>query len=48
MGLVPNDTVTGLKAMLGAFSKPVGEDHVTSVIEATPDGAIMANGQRIQ
>ncbi len=48
MGLLKNDTATGIKAMLGAFSKPVGDDHLSSEITATPDGTITANGQRIK
>ncbi len=48
IGLVPEDASMGLRAMLGAFAKPVGEDHFESKIEVTPEGAIMANGQRIQ
>jgi len=34
---------------LGLFARPVeGEDAVTATFEITPDGAVMANGQRLQ
>jgi len=48
MGLLPEDASMGFRAMLGAFSKPIGEDHLESVIELGADGSIKANGQRIQ
>lgn len=48
MGLMPENASMGVRAMLGAFSKPIGEDHLESVIELGADGSIKANGQRIQ
>lgn len=49
MGLVPQDQVMGFRMMLALFARPgEGPDTLTSRIEITPEGAIMANGQRIQ
>ncbi len=48
MGLLPDQTAAGIRAMVGAFSKPVGDDHIRSTIEAAADGTITANGQRIK
>lgn len=47
-GLVPQDASLGLRAMLGAFARPVGEDQLESKIEVTSEGAVLANGQRIK
>ena len=44
LGLVPPDAVLGLRGMLGAFAKPVGEDAYESLIEFKPDGTVTANG----
>lgn len=48
MGLIPQDQVMGVKMMLGLFARSVGEDEMESVLEITEDGAILANGQRLQ
>ncbi len=49
LGLVPTDASFGIRAMLGAFASPGDDaDHFVSTIELTPDGAVMANGQRIR
>jgi len=48
MGLVQSDQAMGIKGMLAAFARPVGEDHFASKIEVTGDGAVLANGQRIR
>ncbi len=48
MGLLKDKQAMGFKGMLGAFAKPAGEDHLTSRIEVTEDGAITANGQRLK
>lgn len=49
MGVVPQDQAMGARMMLGMFAKPGdGPDTLTSQIEFKPDGAILANGQRIQ
>ncbi|MEZ5911207.1 MAG: DUF2125 domain-containing protein [Paracoccaceae bacterium] len=49
MGLLPQDQAMGARMMMGLFAKPGdGEDTLVSKIEITPDGAVMANGQRLQ
>lgn len=48
MGLLPEEQVMGARMMLGAFATPVGDDQLTSRIEFTEDGQILANGQRLQ
>jgi hypothetical protein len=48
MGLLPSEQVMGARMMLGMFATPVGDDQLTSRIEVTEDGQIIANGQRIQ
>lgn len=47
MGLVPEDQVMGFRMMMGMFATVVGDDMLTSKIEVTPDGGILANGQRL-
>jgi hypothetical protein len=49
MGLVPEDQATGFRMMLGIFAQPgASEDELVSKIEVTPDGQVLANGQRIR
>jgi len=49
LGLVPEDQVMGIRMMLALFARPgEGPDTLTSKIEMTPEGQILANGQRIQ
>ncbi|MFN3937198.1 MAG: DUF2125 domain-containing protein [Gemmobacter sp.] len=49
MGMLPQDQAMGARMMMGLFGRPgAGEDTLTSRIEVTPDGAVLANGQRIQ
>lgn len=48
MGLMPEEQVMGARMMLGMFTTAVGDDQLTSRIEVTPDGALLANGQRLQ
>lgn len=49
MGLVPQDQLMGVRMMLALFTRPGdGPDTLTSKIEMTPEGQILANGQRIQ
>lgn len=48
LGLVPGDAAMGIRAMSGAFAKPVGDDELESKIELTEEGGILANGQRIK
>ena len=48
MGLVPADQAMGVRMMMGVFGKMDGPDTLTSRIEMTRDGQIVANGQRIR
>ena len=49
MGLVPADQAMGMRMMLGMFARPTGEgDTLSSQIEVTPDGRVVANGQRLR
>jgi hypothetical protein len=48
LGLIPPDASMGIRAMLGVFAKPMGDDHFETKVEFTPEGGILANGQRIQ
>ena len=48
MSLVPEDQAMGARMMMGLFGKMEGEDTLTSKIEITPEGAILANGQRLR
>ena len=48
MGLVPQDQAMGARMIIGLFSTPSDPDTLNTQITVTPDGAISANGQRIQ
>lgn len=49
MGLVPEDQAMGVRMMMGLFARPGdGDDTLVSKIEVTEDGAVLANGQRLQ
>lgn len=49
MGLLPSDQAMGARMMMGLFARPGdGADTLVSTIEVTPEGALMANGQRLQ
>ena len=49
MGLVPQDQAMGARMMMGLFTVPgEGEDSLTSRIEFTEEGGILANGQQIK
>ncbi|RMH46764.1 MAG: DUF2125 domain-containing protein [Alphaproteobacteria bacterium] len=49
IGLLPEDQAMGMRMMLGAFARPGGgEDTLTSRIEMTEDGGIVANGMRMR
>jgi hypothetical protein len=48
MGVIPEDQVSGMRMMLGLFAKPAGDDVLTSEIEVTPDGKVLANGERLK
>ena len=49
MGLLPEDQAMGARMMMGLFAVAgEGEDTLTSKIEVSGDGSIMANGQRLK
>ncbi|MCC6007875.1 MAG: hypothetical protein JJU40_09365 [Rhodobacteraceae bacterium] len=48
MGLVPLEEANQLRGGLMMFSVPEGEDSFRSRLEITPEGAVLANGVRIQ
>jgi hypothetical protein len=49
MGMIPEDQIMGARMMLGLFARPGdGPDTLVSRIEVTPDGALLANGQRLR
>lgn len=48
MGLVPEQEVMTAQMMMGAFTRPVGDDMLETTIEINSEGQILANGQRIQ
>ena len=48
MGLLPQEQAMAAQMMMGLFAVPAGDDTLTTRIEITEDGQILANGQRIQ
>ena len=49
MGALPQEQAMGARMMLGLFARPGGgEDTLTSRIEFTPQGGIIANGQPLR
>ena len=49
MGLIPDDQAMGARMMMGLFAVPGTEpDTLSSKIEFTEDGQVLANGQRIK
>lgn len=49
MGMVPEEDAMGVRMMMGLFAVPAeGEDTLTSRIEVTGDGQVLANGQRLR
>ena len=49
MGLIPADQAMGARMMMGLFTVPGdAPDTLKSKIEFTPDGQVLANGQRIK
>ncbi len=48
LGIVPEEQLMGARMMMGMFSVPVGDDMLTSKIEFTADGHLLANGQMLQ
>ena len=48
LGFVPADQAMMGRMMLGMFATQTGEDALQTVIEFTPDGRILANGQQVR
>lgn len=49
MGLLPQDQAMGARMMMGLFAVPgEGADTLNSRIEVTPEGHVVANGQRLR
>lgn len=48
LGLFAPEEMMGIRMGIGMVGRPVGPDQVESVIEVTPDGALMVNGMRMQ
>lgn len=49
LGILPPEQATGVRMMMGLFATPgEGEDKLTSRIEFTEDGQVLANGQRLK
>ena len=49
MGLVGEDEAMGARMMMGMFMRPAeGEDVLSSEIQMTPEGHVLANGQRLK
>jgi hypothetical protein len=48
MGALPQEQAMGARMMLGLFARPDGDDTLTSRIEFTPQGGIIANGQPLR
>jgi hypothetical protein len=36
------------RMMMGMFATPVGDDELTSTLEVTGSGSVIANGQKIR
>ncbi|WP_373355391.1 hypothetical protein [Pseudoroseicyclus sp. CXY001] len=47
-GMVPAESIMGVRMGIGMFAEAAGEDALTSHIEINPDGTIFANGQQIK
>ena len=48
MGLVEEQMAQGARMMMAMFAVPQGDDTLTSELEITKQGQILANGQRLQ
>ena len=44
LGLLTPDRILPVRALMGLYTTPVGDDQMTSSIEMTADGQILANG----
>ncbi|WP_322895046.1 MULTISPECIES: DUF2125 domain-containing protein [unclassified Yoonia] len=48
MGLIPEQDLMGPRMMMGMFARSTGDDQLETNLEVTPDGQVLANGQRIR
>lgn len=48
LGLLPQEQVFFVRAMIGGFAEQTGDDRYETVIEFTPEGGITANGTPIR
>jgi hypothetical protein len=48
LGLLPPEVSLGARGIIGAFANAVGDDAFETKLEVTEEGAVMANGQRVQ
>ncbi|MBB3711485.1 hypothetical protein FHS00_001047 [Limimaricola variabilis] len=48
LGALPAEQLMSTRMMLGLFTTPLGRDELGSTIEVTPEGHVMANGQRLK
>lgn len=51
MGLMPEQDISGFRMILAMMTTPVdndAKDHLTSTIEMTPEGHVLANGNRLK
>lgn len=48
MGLLPADQLMAPRMMIGMFARSTGDDQLETNLEVTPDGQVLANGQRIR
>jgi len=44
LGLLTPDMVLPVRALMGVYTTPVGDDQMTSSVEMTADGQVLANG----
>ncbi|MEZ5714730.1 MAG: DUF2125 domain-containing protein [Paracoccaceae bacterium] len=48
LGLLPEEQAMGTRMMLAMFTKPSGDDSVTSEVEIRKTGEVTVNGQRVK
>ena len=48
MGLIPAEQMMAPRMMMGMFARSTGDDQLETRLEVTPDGQVLANGQRIR
>ncbi|MBQ2261637.1 MAG: DUF2125 domain-containing protein [Loktanella sp.] len=48
MGLIPAEEMMAPRMMMGMFARSTGDDQLETRLEVTPEGQVLANGQRIR